>query len=389
MEFAHLETRLNFLDEEYRQEKRDLAQLRQRVDSQQAEIEEYQNRIQLLENQLAQFQTQMQRLDRFEEMIQRFKNEMTAVLEDQEARRRQAFKDAERARQMELDAQAKALHEIRREVERGRRFDEDLALARTEIDRVGALLVSMQQQQDHLAKQNDERVRAISYMEDQRRNDAKKIAQLQAETSDLFKKADRNLAKIQMVEQQVPDFGKFQKAVDELRESTKRSLEGFQFQEAQFQRQMKNWLEQAEVNQRRMDEYEERMSRYAEHYQLNRKALESLQEFQERLKREQHESAELQRLAEDRTKHEWEDWQNTQEQRLKKQALEWDQQFKGLFKTVEKLSDRVEETERVVPTLQPQINLLIQSLEEQAHLRAMAAHDWQRRFEELMTRETD
>jgi chromosome segregation ATPase len=388
MEFAHLESRLNFLDEEYRQEKRDLAQLRQRVDSQQAEIAEYQQRIQELEATINRLQTQINRHERFEDMIQRFKNEMTAMLEDQEARRRQSFKDAERARQMELDAQGKALHEVRREIERGRGLDEDLVLARTELERMGGLIVAIQQRVDNLAKQGDEQVRNLSYLENQRRNDAKKVAELQVESSDVLKKTDLNLSKIQMVEQQLLGYAKFQTAVDEIRESTKQSLEAFQFQEAHFQRQMTGWLEQAEVNQRRLDEYETRMTRYAELHQLNRKTLEALQEFQERLQREQHESMELQRLAEERAKHQSEDWQSDIEQKWKQHSLDWEHQFQRMTQNVEKLTKRLEAAETTGARLQPQINLLVQAAEEYAHTQAVAAHDWQRRFEELMTQET-
>ncbi|MFQ5611280.1 MAG: hypothetical protein ACE5H9_04015 [Anaerolineae bacterium] len=387
MEFAHLESRLNFLDDEYRQEKRELAQLRQTVDSQRAEIEEYHQRVQTLESELARVQAQMQRLDRTEDMMQRFKNEVMAMLEDQDSRRRQAFKDADRARQMELDSHAKALNEIRRDVERNRRFDEDLALARTEVERLGALVVSMQQRLDHLAKQNDERVRAVGYLENQRNNDAKKIAQLQAEVADLFKRINLSASKLEMVEKQMPEFAKFKQAVDGIDENTRRSLENYQYQAAQFERQVRNWTEQADGYQRRMDDYEARMDRYAEHYQLNRKALESLQEFQERLQRDQHEAMELQRLAEERARHRLEEWQNAEEQRRHREALEWEHRFKTLHKGVEKTRARVAIIEEIVQSLQPQINLLIQLAEEDAQSRLMAAREWLHHLESLATDE--
>jgi hypothetical protein len=136
-----------------------------------------------------------------------------------------------------------------------------------------------------------------------------------------------------------------------------------------------------------MDEYKGLMEKYAEHYQLNRRALEALQDFQERLQREQHKAAELQRLAEDRQQVEMEKWRAEYEQRWKKQSMEWKPTFADLQKNMDALQKRVEEMVKLSQTVQNQMDLVLQIIEEDIQNRTLSARDWQQRFEELANRQ--
>ena len=389
MEYAQLESRISFLDSEYRREKADLAQLRHKLELSEAEKAEMEKRIEELETELLEVKALSPKVTMLEGIIERFKGEMLTALEDQRLKQKQSLKDAERSRSIEMEVQTRAIKEVRQEMERNRNLDELITLARTETERQAAVLIAFQQRLDNLAVQTDEHVRSVSYLEDQRRTDAKHISELKADTTDLFKQSALHLSKVELLEQQIPQFGRFQSALEKVRESVRAEVERIQYQQAQVDRGVKNWQTLAETMQRRLDEYETRMERYAEHYQRNLKALEALQGFQEQMKRDQHEFMELHRLNSDRQKNQLEEWQSTYEQAARKGMLESERKQDEMLKQVEKLQAEMKALALQISPFKEQFTLLLQIAEEDALNRAIAARDWQLRFEQLATGESE
>lgn len=387
MEYAQLESRISFLDSEYRKEKAELAQVRQKLEVTTAEKKELVNRVETLETELSDLRTQFSKVSALESMIERFKSETMGALDEQQTQQKRALKDAERSRTIELDSYVKSIADVRHELERQRNLDELISLARTETDRQASVQVSFQQRLDTIAKQNDDQLRSISYLEEQQRTSAKHITELSAETSDLFKQAKLHLSKIELLEREIPQFGQFQNALSKVQESVAAETERIQYQQAQVDRTVKTWGESREEWQRRLDDYETRMGRYAEHYQRNLKALEALQTFQEQLQRSQHEFIELQRLDSDRQKGQMETWQSEQEQILRKASLETDRILSENGRQIDRIEASLKETVDSLPNLQKQNIQLLKIIEEDVMSRAIAARDWQVRFEDLASSE--
>jgi chromosome segregation ATPase len=385
MEFAQLESRISFLDSEYRREKADLAQLRHRLDLSEGEREELLKRIEALEAELLAHKSETQRINLLETKIERFKTEVMSALENQQTKQRQVVKEVERSRNAEMESHTKAINEIRREVERSRNLDELITLARTETERQSGVLISFQQRLDTLARQIDEQLRSISYLEEQRRADAKRVSELQAETPDLFKRINLQSSKIELLEQQIPQFGQFQLALEENREAIKVEVERVQYQMAQVDRKLKQWDELSASLLRRLEEYESRMERYAEHYQMNRKSLETLENFQEKLYREQREFIELQRLAFDRQQSKLQEWEAIQEKSIRDQAIEAEKRINEIIKSVKEFQLGFKDVLPRLETQQRQLTLVLKIAEEDALARTISAKEWQTRFEKLAT----
>jgi len=385
MEFAQLESRISFLDSEYRREKADLAQLRHRLELREGERAELLKRIEALEAELLASKSESQRINLVETKIERFKTEVMSALENQQVKQRQALKEIEQSRLNEMSSHTKAINEIRREVERSRNLDELITLARAETERQNGILISFQQRLDTLARQIDEQLRSTSYLEEQRRADAKRVSELQAETPDLFKRINLQTAKIELLEQQIPQFGQFQIALEANREAIRVEVERVHYQMAQVERKLKQWDELSESLQRRLNEYESRMERYAEHYQLNRKSLETLQNFHDQIHREQREFIELQRLVVDRQQNKFQEWATVQEKSIRDQAIEADKRITDIIKSVKEFQERYK---TVLPRLEAQqrhLTLLLRIAEEDAIARAISAKEWQDRFEKIAT----
>jgi chromosome segregation ATPase len=371
----------------YQADQQVTAKLQQRVEAQAYELQEQARRIQQLEAKLAESQLKLAAPLQLDDQLLTLKSEILQIVEEQYTRRQQNFRDVNNAMLTQLDSFAKNLYELRRDLDRVQRYDEQISLARTEGDRLNKEVSTFELRLNNLNKQLEERTRAATYLEDQRRADVLRLAELQTEIPNLNKKIETSLTKVQLVEQQLPQFGQYQAALDEIRDDIRRHREHMDFQIAQRERLLKNWSDASESVERRLDEYKGMLEKYAEHYQLNKRALESLQDFQERLQREQHKAGELQRLAEDRQQAEMEKWRAEYEQRWKKQSMEWKPTFADVQKNMDVLQKKVEDMVKLNQTVQNQMDLVLQIIEEDIQNRTLTSRDWQQRFEELANRQ--
>lgn len=387
MEHSQLSQMVTWLDKEHQRDRAQLHQLEQRVETLVQEREEQANRVAELETELSAFRAHVDRVAQIEGYFERFKQEINTLLARSETQRQQAMRDSDRVRQVEIDNVTQAINEFRKKIETFRPYDEELVSCRADIQRLGESIARLQQQILDTNKGQDERVRSIIYLEEQRHQDNKRIAQLQAQTADLSKKIEIQVSRIQQLEQFPPRFGELISGIDEVRQQRSKELERIQFQDAQRERQIKNWIQEAEVHRQRMDDFGQQMERYAEQYHRIKKATEELQEFEEQIQRQQHETAELQRLGENRQRKQLEEWQVQEERRWKKHTMEWDHQWSEYDRALAELTESINGLEKQTQDNVTRLQLLLRVAEEDAQLRAMAARDWQTRFEETVEQE--
>ncbi len=383
MDQPPLSSQINDLEQRYQAGQEKIAKLQQKVEAQTYELQEQNRRIEQLEKDLAQAHTRPAQEPPVEKQLARLREELLQLIEHHQNRPQPEFADSGRAVSAQLNTHTKALHELQREVDKAHRYNEQISLARTEMDRINKVVSTFQVHLESLEKQLAEQTQPITYLEEQRRTDARQLAELQAELPDLAQKIEANLSKIQMVEQQIPQFGKYELALEELRNEIRRFRERVDFQIAERERQMKNWSDLTQAQEDRLAEYKALMEKYAEHYQLNKRALASLQDFQERLQREQHQTEELQRLAEERQWASIEKWRIEYEQRWQKQSTEWKPQLVELERSLGNLQKQINEVIKFNQAFEKQIDMIVQIIEEDIQSRTLAAADWQKRFEEL------
>ncbi len=361
-----------------------MAQLQQKVEGQAYQLQEQRKQIQSLEERLIKAQFSLDKVASTDERFIELKKELLTIIEEQSSRRQQNFKESDTVSTIQLENQTKAINELRRELDKTHRFEEQIAIARIDFERLNKEISTLNGRLNELNKLFNERAESNSYMADQRRIDTQRIAELQAELPKLQRKIEADLlAKIQLIERQIPQFGEYQLALEKIREEGRRDREHTTYQIAERERQIKSWAELAKSHEEQMNKYDSVVQKYAEHYQANKRVLETLQDFQERLQREQHQATELQRLAEERYQAAFEKWKADYEQRLKQRSSEWKPGMSDIQRVLDILQKQMEEVQKFQRVVGSQVDMILQILEEDIHYRTTAAQDWQRRFEEI------
>jgi chromosome segregation ATPase len=349
MDLGQLTQMTTWLDEEHRRDKAELIRLQQRAESQEGELLDQARIIKDLEGRVMAMQSQLLQYGQLQRALQQLKGEITQLLEQAEERHQGEERERERVRAIERDNVSRALNEIRRDLQRLPRLDEEIALRKEEQRRVGELVLKLQQEHNALSQEIENRLRGIPFLEDGRQQDAKRIAQLQQESLEALKRIEQQGSRLQMVEdasqRHERDAGEVKGLVAQLRASQREFIEGQLLEIERFKRQMAEWAEVLETYVKQIDLFSARLQEFGEAFREDRQVVESVERFQEMISREQAQVAELQRLAEERQKRQLEQWQEDNEKRWRKELLGWDHQWAEQEKRKKQVDDRFSEAE--------------------------------------------
>ncbi len=331
MDLDQLSQMVTWLDEEHRRGRGEIAKLQQRIEGQATEIVEQSRRIQELEGMLASTQAQLVRFSQVDQAMQQLKNELVLMLQRQEEQRLADQRENERLRGAERESASRGLSEVRKELPRFSRIEEELQQRKAEDQRLSEIVMAVRQQVNNINKDIDERTRSLPFIMEQRAQDNKRIAQLQQETVELFKRSETISGKLPSLEATIQRVERSVAAVqpvpDQMRNQVASFIEAQKLLDVERGRQLANWQQEFEQQRELIAEQQKRVQGFDTHINDSQRILQSLQGFEESIRREQHQVAELQRLAEERQRKELDAFLGEDEKRWKKQTLEWDHRW--------------------------------------------------------------
>ncbi len=362
MDLTQLSQMVAWLDEEHRRDREELARLDQRMQGMAIEKQEQSRRIQDLESRLASTHAQLTRFTQLEQAMQQLKSEVVVLLDKQVEARLTAEREAERTRVSDRDALGRGIAEVRKELSRLTRVEEDLVTRQAEDQRLGEMLLAQRVSLNNVTKDLDERTRSLPYMVEQRAQDNKRIAQIQAENTELLKRTDAVAARSSALEERLQrlekDLQRIQPIPEQLQQDQKAFLEAQKLAGVERDRQMGIWEQEFAEQKTLIEKQTVRLREFEARYEQAARALKGIEEFQALVVRDQKQVAELQRLAEERQRKELTDWQGENEQRWKKESLRWDYLIQEQQKVNQKLSERFPPVERQLALIQREIEAL-------------------------------
>lgn len=358
MEITQATQMLQWLEEERRKDKALIAALQEQTRAQEEQISQMTAQLQDLQVKTASIQDMISQVTDFEQTVSNYKNEVVFLLDQREHAWKKEQAEADRLHKIEQEATADELGRLDKGLQTLRRLEEDVKARQAEDQRLNTALQRLEVTVKDLGARSDDRVQAVTYLEEQRRADNRRIAELEQETTELRKRAETQAGKLLLAEEaiqkqrayidkSVQPIKEFQQTIDDVRAS-----------EFRREQAVKKYVEQAEQVKQEMEEWRTQTQRFVEQYQLNKRSLEKLEGFQARLEKRQNEVAEMQRLAEDRVKRQWEEWQKAQDKEAKKRQLVSDEKWNAQEKTNLDIGGRVESLETQADVHQAQLESL-------------------------------
>ncbi len=380
MDVNQIAKQVSWLDEERRRDKDEMARQQSALEEQAEELRDQKRHIQELEGRLASAQAQLVSLQTLDRTLQQFKGEIALLIDQQTEQRRGEARDAARARLVEQDKLSKQLSEIRKDLQRLYRMEEQVDLRRAEDQRLGGEVLDLRHKYEELDQMIETRLRNLTYLEEQRARDARRMAQLQEETTNFMKRFEAQAQRLQILEEVARRnehrLGEMDASEAERDRQRREYTESLQRAENARERQMFEWREMMESLQQRMDEAAEQMRRHHEQFMENKRALENLQKLEERLNRGYTEMSELQRLAEARQRTKLEEAQAENEKRWKKQTLLWEQQWRDHDRRNDEQLGRISTLAQLTQFHTIELAALWEILEDRARSLANQSQEW-------------
>src|SRR5262249_9455221 len=197
------------------------------------------------------------------------------------------------------------------------------------------------------AKKFEEPDRRIAFLEEQRRQDARRMSETQSELPDIQKQIDSLKPKLDLIE----DLGlRNEKKILEIQtgdRDRREQIQQFIDQQILFVQQRDQKIDELT---RTFGQYDESMRRnlerfetWSETYRQMRKVIEDFERIGDRLERRINEVAEMQRLSEERFRQEWDSWNADDQKRWKQFTLTNDDAWRSHDKTFEQFRASVNE----------------------------------------------
>jgi len=380
MDNTQLAQMVTWLDEQHRRDREELTKLQQRVEAQTNTLQEQARRIKSLEAQLSTAKLQLGRFDQIDETIQNMRNELTLMVNAQNEEMAKMRRELEQSRMTDRQATSRSIAELRKELGRIRPLEEEQKVRKAEVQRLSELTIALRHDFTSLNKDIDERTRGLPYLVEQRNHDNRRIAQLQQENIELFKRLETAVNKLQLLEYKLQKvegmITPIPETIDDLQRTQAQFIESLKLADADRQRQMAEWQDTLETQ---FALIEDQRSRFNEMMSLKdeiRRILSELDKFREQMQREQEQVAALQRLAEERMKKDMESFQADNEKRWKKQLLDWQYRWDQQAKVNATIEDRFPVIQNKLDLFEELLQMLWSILDEHSRASLQASQKW-------------
>jgi chromosome segregation ATPase len=385
MDVDQLLKRVQWIEDDRRKEKDTLALLENRVTSMEGGVSALNQQFKELAGEITRLSTVITRMDSYDNNMLQLRVEAKRMVDDLGKELRKSGDEAAKVRQVELRAIDSSINDLRKQLEvvpklekglQGR-FDEEVLLRRA-IEETRIKI-------DEARREDEEYTRTFRLLEDGRRQDSKRIMDLQGELTTLRKRADDQRGQIEILN---TGLRKIETRMNELvnveterRDSVSNFLDKQNLTQVERDRVWKEWQNRFETVEKQATDIEATLLNLDTTQREVKRAQGILEELSQRVDRRINEITEVQRLSEDRFKQEWVTFKADDQKRWTNYTLTQEEQQDEMLRQFDKFSERVTQQEDSLQELQDLLNLVKELSEKRMQTLLALVHDWVSTYE--------
>ncbi|MDE2776901.1 MAG: hypothetical protein OXI77_13285 [Chloroflexota bacterium] len=362
MEINQIASMIEWLDEERRRDKALIATLEERVALQSDSVDTMQRRVNTVESDQAMIKHEVLPANREHDIIEQVRQDMEQMLENAEARRLTAEREAERRLELQRENIQRAVAELGEKADRLERQLTNISDVQTEGDRLTNAMRLLNQEVDDLTKKLEGPDRRLSFLEEQRRTDARRLAELETEMPEFKRSVDSQQPKLALLEdlavrneRRIQDFNNLDR---ERRDQIQQFIDQQQLMVQQRDQQLAELTKRFGVHDEELQKNIERFEVWAQAYREMKRIVDDFNRIGDRLERRIGESSEMQRLSEERFREEWNDWRDEDQKRWKQLTLSSDEVWRNHDREFSNFIKRIDDVEGALPGLRSNLERL-------------------------------
>jgi chromosome segregation ATPase len=388
MDFEQIVKRLQWLDEERRKDKVAIVDLEERIASFEGNIEAVKQQIKPLDKQIASLSSTTARIDQFDTIVAKQREDLKKALDEIEKKFQKRELDLNKQHQKDLEPFSKEIEKLKQELTAIPPIQRDVKARITEETRLHQEIKDLKPPIDEAKRAAEEVVRAQRAYDENRKQDVKRVADLQGELVAMRARIDEARSKADLT---ADSFKNIDNRINEVLVSeSERKAAQSAFIEKQSvaqidrDRSYKEWQEKYNEFQKQIKILETQSQALDETLRSAKKAQETYNGLNTKLERRINEVTEMQRLAEDRLRQEWVTFKADDQKRWTGYTLSQDEGAKDVRRAVQKLDERIAPLNELIQTLQDQMHQTADATEQQLQELMNVAHEWLSAYERIM-----
>ena len=387
MDFEQIVKRLDFLEKQQRENKDTLGVLSERMTSFESSVVVVSKQIKVLTKQVTDITPATKRVEQFESLLTKQRNEFLKMIEGNEKAHTKTESELAKTFQTEFAEFNKAITQLKAATDLTD-IKKQIKMREAEIQRVANNFADIKVRIDDAKRANEDVQHALKASEEARKNDLKRVADVQGELTSIRKRIDENREKTTITADSVRNVeNRFTDLVAselERKQAQTAFIEQQTIAQIDRDRAWKEWREKYEAFLKESDGLDVHIQKLDEALRGAKKAQDTYLELNTKLERRISEVTEMQRLAEDRLRQEWISFKADDQKRWTGYSLSSEESFRDIRKEVQKYDARITPLNDITQVLQDQMHQTTNATEMQLQEMMNVVHEWMTSYQRIM-----
>ena len=390
MDLDQLQKRIQWVEDDRRKEKDALAMLEGRLLALEGQLAGADQQIKDLGSEQIRISAVIARMDQYDQNLLQTRLEAKRALEELDKEIKTRADEMEKVRRVETKALETNLAELRKEMEPLPKLDKAIQARIEEEGRLRRAIDEAREKITEVRLEEEEYTRTYRLVEDGRRQDAKRIVDLQGEVAALRKRSDDQRGQTELIN---TTLRKLETRLNELstveaerRDTMSTFLDKQNLTAVERDRIWKDWQVRFQTIEKQAGDVEAQLLQLDSTQREAKRAQGVLEDLTQRVERRINEITEIQRLAEDRFRQEWVTFKADDQKRWTNYTLTQEEQRNEITRQFEKLAEQSTHMEDELQEIQDLLQQANELTEKRLQTLLATAHEWVSSYERTIGR---
>lgn len=363
-DLEQLRKKIEWLDGERRSDKTTIASLLNKISSLEADNNGFTQRIKQMENDITRLTTLQGGQETYENRIERLKKDINQKITEETSKLDTKQTEQSKQLKLELDAASKTLNSFFTPIESISDIHKEIKYQKTENLRLSNSIDELKKKINEVSQFDEDYKRSLHLTEENLRQDAKRISDLQGEVISQRKRLEENRSRLDMTND---NFRQVDNRINELqslerdrKETQSAFIDKINLLNIERDRLFKEWKERFDKVEKINLDLEAKLTELENTHKSVNKSIAGMDDITNRFDRRINEITEINRLNDERFRQEWTAYKSDDQKRWTNYILGQEDQHRDMTRQLESTSLRVKELSDAIQSLQDSLNQISQ-----------------------------
>jgi chromosome segregation ATPase len=385
MDIEQLQKRIQWMEEDRRKEKDAIALLENKLVTLEGSLSASLQQSKGLSGELTRLSTIITRMDQYDQALTKTRIESKQAVDELDKAFKMRIDESEKVQRVQIKSLDGNFADLQKQLEVIPKLDKNLQ-ARMDIEiAIRRTLDELRGKIDAVRIEEEEYTRTIRLLEDGRRQDAKRIVDLQGEVNALRKRMDDQRGQNELIN---ANLRKLETRVNELitvederRDAMTTFLNKQAITQVERERTWKEWQTRFDTIEKQGADIETQLISLDTTHREVKRIQANLEELTQRVERRVNEITEIQRLSEDRFRQEWVTFKADDQKRWTNYTLTQEEQRNEANRQFGKLAEQTTQIEDELQEVKDMLQQANELVEKRLQSMLQIAHEWVTSYE--------